>query len=222
MSEAQYDFDSWRLRCAREKIDLTLPQIAVAAGISVRALCFYLAGDRQPRAELLPPLARAVGLADPLDLCDLSGGERIVHLRVRVGKSRSTIAAQLGWHLETYREWEAHGRARGKMGPLRAARAEQLRHTPFFTQRMQTPGRVIEGVWQGPIYGLIEYGDPDYEAVFAVPAPRLYAAMQRTRAALAALPEGEPDPEFESDLAEFRSRPEDGHATAHGLRPTAA
>ncbi|WP_338894555.1 hypothetical protein WBG99_01615 [Streptomyces sp. TG1A-60] len=54
-------------------------------------MSFYLSGQRHPRAEVLPRLARAVGVADPLDLCDLpKDGERIVHLRVRVAKALSS------------------------------------------------------------------------------------------------------------------------------------
>ncbi|WP_211831604.1 helix-turn-helix domain-containing protein, partial [Streptomyces asiaticus] len=61
-------------------------------------------------------------MADPLDLCDLlKDGERIVHLRVRVGKSRATVAADLGWHPDTYREWETRGHAPDKMTGPRGA-----------------------------------------------------------------------------------------------------
>ncbi|GAA0902871.1 hypothetical protein GCM10009574_091850 [Streptomyces asiaticus] len=119
MSEAPYGFNCLRLRAARKEGGLTVAEIARAASASDRTVSFYLSGQRHPRAEVLPRLARAVGVADPLDLCDLlKDGERIVHLRVRVGKSRATVAADLGWHPDTYREWETRGHAPDKMtGP---------------------------------------------------------------------------------------------------------
>lgn len=88
MAEADYGYDCRRLRTARAEQGLTVAEIAAAAGLSERAVSFYLAGTRQPRAPVLPRLSRAVGLDDPLDLCALGDGERIVHLRVRVGKPR--------------------------------------------------------------------------------------------------------------------------------------
>ncbi|MFG1857537.1 helix-turn-helix domain-containing protein [Actinomadura geliboluensis] len=118
MSEADYGYDCMRLRGAREHAGLTVPEIEAAADLSERAVSFYLAGTRRPRAPVLPRLARAVGLAEPLDLCDLcdlGDGERIVHLHVRAGKSRARIAADLGWHPDTYRAWELTERARDKM-----------------------------------------------------------------------------------------------------------
>lgn len=97
MSEAPYGFDCRRLQAARKEGGLTVAEIARAAGASDRAVSFYLSGQRHPRAEVLPRLARTVGAADPLDLCALpKDGEQIVHLRVRTGKSRATAAAELG------------------------------------------------------------------------------------------------------------------------------
>ncbi|MFJ8096543.1 helix-turn-helix domain-containing protein [Streptomyces griseofuscus] len=78
---------------------LTEAEIARAAGTSDRAVSFYLSGRRHPQAEVLPRLAHAVGVADPLGLCGLpKDGERIAHLCVRAGKSRVMVAAELGWH----------------------------------------------------------------------------------------------------------------------------
>ncbi|MFE9421144.1 helix-turn-helix domain-containing protein [Streptomyces griseofuscus] len=83
----------------RQDGGLTEAEIARAAGTSDRAVSFYLSGRRHPQAEVLPRLAHAVGVADPLDLCGLpKDGERIVHLCVRAGKSRAMVAAELGWH----------------------------------------------------------------------------------------------------------------------------
>ncbi|MEV7754670.1 helix-turn-helix domain-containing protein [Streptomyces griseofuscus] len=83
----------------RQDGGLTEAEIARAAGTSDRAVSFYLSGRRHPQAEVLPRLAHAVGVADPLDLCGSpKDGERIVHLCVRAGKSRAMVAAELGWH----------------------------------------------------------------------------------------------------------------------------
>ncbi|MEV0165247.1 helix-turn-helix domain-containing protein [Nonomuraea fuscirosea] len=51
----------------REAWGLTVTQIATAAGLSERAVRFYLAGARHPRATTLPRLARAVGLVATLE-----------------------------------------------------------------------------------------------------------------------------------------------------------
>ncbi|MEU5444690.1 helix-turn-helix domain-containing protein [Streptomyces griseofuscus] len=83
----------------RQDGGLTEAEIARAAGTSDRAVSFYLSGRRHPQAEVLPRLAHAVGVADPLGLCGLpKDGERIVHLCVRAAKSRAKMAAELGWH----------------------------------------------------------------------------------------------------------------------------
>ncbi|MEU2769800.1 MULTISPECIES: helix-turn-helix domain-containing protein [Streptomyces] len=189
MSEVPYGYDCLRLRAAREERGLTVAEIARASGLSGRAVSFYLSGERHPRAEILPRLAGAVGLADPLDLCNLGSGERVVHLRFRVGKSRTTVAAALGWHKETYREWETSGRAKDKMSGLRDAWKPdpgrpgwgRWTSTPFFTVPMVRRGATVNGAWQPPVYGPREYGNPEHEDVFEVPAERLYQALQRTR-----------------------------------------
>lgn len=178
MSEVPYGYDCLRLRAARETEGLTVAEIASAAGLSTRAVSFYLAGTRHPRADVLPRLSRAVGLADPLDLCDIGPGERIVHLRVRVGKSRTRIARELGWHPETYREWETTGRAGDKM---RGAPDEHRNRTPFFVRGVATRGAMIDGRWQPPVFGPYEYGRPEHFAVFEVPADRLASARELTR-----------------------------------------
>ncbi|MFF7690250.1 helix-turn-helix transcriptional regulator [Streptomyces syringium] len=161
MSEAPY-FDCLRLRDAWEARGLTVAEIAKATGISDRAVSFYLSGQRHPRAEVLPRLARAVGLDDPLDLCALpGGGERIIHLRVRIGKSRTRVAAELGWHLETYRAWETRGHALGKVaGPRDTWEPNPNRegwgwrvNTPFFKRPVVEPGARIDDTWRPPVYG---------------------------------------------------------------------
>ncbi|WP_147449848.1 helix-turn-helix domain-containing protein [Streptomyces klenkii] len=135
--------------------------------------------------------ARAVGLDDPLNLCALpGGGERIVHLRVQIGKSRTTVAAELGWHLETYREWETRGHAPGKMaGPRDAWEPNPNQegwgwriNTPFFTRPVVEPGARVDGAWQPPLYGPREYGKPGHEGIFEVSAERLHQELQRTQA----------------------------------------
>lgn len=115
-------------------MQLTVPEIAAIAA---------------PRAPVLPRLDRVVGLAEPLDLCDLDGGERIVHLRVRAGKSRARIAADLGWHPDTYRAWEPT--------------------VPFFHRQLLRPGARVDGTWRPPAYGLMEYGNPSSFFVFEAP-----------------------------------------------------
>lgn len=190
MSEADYGYDCLRLRAAREQKQLTVPEIAAAADLSERAVRFYLAGTRRPRAPVLPRLARAVGLAEPLDLCDLDDGERIVHLRVRAGKSRARIAADLGWHPDTYRAWELTGRAEDKMRATPAWRSDTYQPdeptVPFFHRQLLRPGARVDGTWRPPTYGLMEYGNPSSFFVFEVPAERLHQAVQRTQADLAA------------------------------------
>ncbi len=87
------------------------------------------------------------------------GGERIVHLRVRVGKSRATVAAELGWHPEAYREWETGGgHTPEKMaGPATAGRttpdglAGAGGYTPFFTRPMVEKGTSIDGTSRQPV-----------------------------------------------------------------------
>lgn len=157
MSETPYGFDCLRLQAARPEGGLTVAEIARAAGTSDRAVSFYLSGRRHPRAEALPRLARAVGVDDPLDLCGLpKDGERIVHLRVRIGRSRATVAAELGWHPATYREWEARGHAPGKMAGPRDRWEENPERpgwgwrmpTPFFTRPMVEKGVSIDGAWR--------------------------------------------------------------------------
>ncbi|WP_410540560.1 helix-turn-helix domain-containing protein [Streptomyces sp. KL2] len=71
MSEAPYEFDCSRRQAARKAGGLSVAGIARAAGASDRAVSFYLSGQRHPRAEVLPRLARAVGVANPLDMCAL-------------------------------------------------------------------------------------------------------------------------------------------------------
>ncbi|MEU1820286.1 helix-turn-helix domain-containing protein [Streptomyces roseifaciens] len=223
MSEAAYGYDCLRLRAVREGEGLTVAEIAAAASLSTRAVSFYLAGTRHPRAEVLPRLARAVGLDDPLDLCDLGDGERIVHLRVRVGKSRTQVANELGWHPETFREWENTGEAASKMHGHRRDIWEpdpdrpgwgRWRSTPFFTSPMVERGTMVDGRWRPPVYGPHEYGNPEHYAVFEVPAERLAQARQRTRDAWRAEWKRrdeqwrQQDPEFAADLertaTEFR------------------
>ncbi|BDT39481.1 helix-turn-helix transcriptional regulator [Streptomyces yaizuensis] len=190
MSEVPYGFDCQRLRAARESRRLSVAEIAAAAGLSDRAVSFYLAGTRHPRAEILPRLARAVGLDDPLDLCDIGDGERIVHLRVRAGKSRAQLSGELGWHPETYREWETTGEAEGKMrGPRDRWEPDPQRpgwgwmvNTPFFTRPVIEPGRMTGDGWHPARLGPCEYGNPEHQALFGVPAERLSQALDRTRA----------------------------------------
>lgn len=187
MSETGYGFDFLQLRAAREARGLTVAQIATAAGLSERAVSFYLAGARHPRATILPRLARAVGMVEPLDLCDLGDGERIVHLRVRVGKSRSQVAAALGWHPDTYTSWELTGRAADKMAsdPAWADKSDQSGRDGwaarrFFHQDMLQRGARVDGRWRPPVYGPYGYGNPAAFAAFEVRAERLCQAYQRT------------------------------------------
>lgn len=189
MSEVAYGYDCLRLRAARDEGKLTVAEIAAAARLSERAVSFYLAGTRRPRAEYLPRLSRAVGLDDPLDLCDVGDGERIVHLRVRVGKSRAQVARELRWHPETYREWETKGEAEGKMRgkrdqwepmPDRPGWGRWL-YTPFFDRPVVEPGAMVDGQWRHAVFGPAEYGKPEHFDVFEVPAERLAQARRRTR-----------------------------------------
>ncbi|GAA0439321.1 helix-turn-helix transcriptional regulator [Streptomyces luteireticuli] len=213
MSEAPYNFDCLRLRAAREARGLTVAEIGKATGTSDRAVSFYLSGQRHPRAEVLPRLAQAVGLDDPLDLCALpDGGERIVHLRVRTGKSRTTVAAELGWHLETYREWETRGHAPGKMaGPRDAWEPNPNRegwgwrvNTPFFKRPVVVPSARVDGAWRPAVYGPHEYGKSQHEDVFEVPAERLHQALQRTQADWEAACQqwNRENPDFAADIAQ--------------------
>ncbi|MFF8280028.1 helix-turn-helix domain-containing protein [Streptomyces lateritius] len=214
VSEAPYGFDCLRLQAARKEGGLTVAEIARAAGASDRAVSFYLSGQRHPRPEVLARLARAVGVDDPLGLCDLpKDGERIIHLRVRVGKSRVTVAAELGWHSETYREWESRGHAPDKMAGPRDGWEDDPRRpgwgwrvsTPFFTRPMIEKGASIDGTWRPPVYGPHEYSKPEHEGVFVVPAERLHQALQRTRAdwEAACRQWNRENPDFAAELAQL-------------------
>ncbi|MER6005597.1 helix-turn-helix domain-containing protein [Nonomuraea angiospora] len=193
MSEADYGYDCLRLRAAREEQGLAVAEIAAAAGLSERAVNFSLAGTRRPRAPVLPRLARAVGLPKPLDLGGLRDGERIVHLRVRVGKSRVQIAAALGWHPDTYRDWELAGRAEDKISGEQMGESDpdqpdrgRWASAPFFNRDVLQRGAMVDGDWRPPVYGPYQYGNPSHFAAFEVPAERLRQALQRTRADRAA------------------------------------
>uniref|UniRef100_UPI003F493CC3 helix-turn-helix domain-containing protein n=1 Tax=Nonomuraea sp. CA-252377 TaxID=3240003 RepID=UPI003F493CC3 len=127
-------------------------------------------------------------MAEPLDLCDLRDGERIVHLRVRVGKSRAQIAAVLGWHPDTYRSWELTGGAEDKMSGEQAWECDpnqadwrRWAPAPFFDRDMLQRGAMVDGDWRPPAYGPYQYGNPRHFAAFEVPAGRLRQALQRTR-----------------------------------------
>jgi DNA-binding XRE family transcriptional regulator len=188
MSETTYGYDCRRLRVVRQEKGLTVAEIAAVAGLSTRAVNFYLAGSRHPRPEKLLRLAQAVGIDDPLELCDVGESERIIHLRIRVGKNRARVAKELGWHPETYREWETTGRAEGKMrGPRDTWEPDPdrpgwgwLRPTPFFTRPITEAGASVDGQWRPAVFGPYEYGKPEHFAVFEVPADRLAQARRRT------------------------------------------
>lgn len=175
-----------------------MAEIARAAGASDRAVSFYLSGQRHPRAEVPPRLARAVGVDDPLDLCDLpKDGERVVHLRVRVGKSRAA-AAGLGWHPETYREWETRGDAPDKMAGPRDRWEDDPRQpgwgwrvrTPFFTRPMVEKGASIDGTWRPPVYGPHEYSKPEHGGVSSRYRP---SASTRRSSDVPYMPDEPPD-----------------------------
>ncbi|MFD4144722.1 helix-turn-helix domain-containing protein [Streptomyces sp. NPDC058572] len=119
--EALYGFDTAKLRAARTTAGVSAVRIARAAGVTTRAVRLYLAGSRVPRPEILPRLAEAVGVA-PEGLCTVER-ERLVHLRVWTGRSRSAMAAALGMAAETYRQLETTGR-RGRLSASRYDRAQ--------------------------------------------------------------------------------------------------
>ncbi|MFF9646637.1 helix-turn-helix domain-containing protein [Kitasatospora aureofaciens] len=99
MSTFPYGFDAGKLRAARTAAGASVARIAREVGVSERAVSLYLAGSRVPRPELLPRLARAVGVS-PADLCTVEQ-ERLVHLRVFAGRSRAEMARALGIAEET-------------------------------------------------------------------------------------------------------------------------
>lgn len=107
MSGTDYGFDAAKLRAARSAASVSVTRIAWAAGVTERAVSRCLAGARVPRPELLLRLAAAVGVA-PCDLCTVEK-ERLVHLRVWTGRSRSAMAQALGMTEETYRHLETTG-----------------------------------------------------------------------------------------------------------------
>ncbi|WP_327075504.1 helix-turn-helix transcriptional regulator (plasmid) [Kitasatospora purpeofusca] len=116
MSETPYGFDAARLRAARTSAGTSVARIAGAAGVSERAVSLYLAGARVPRPEVLPRLARAVGL-DAAGLCTVEH-ETLAHLRVFTGRSRAAMALALGMAEETYRQMETTG-LRGRLARAR-------------------------------------------------------------------------------------------------------
>ncbi|MFJ6775029.1 helix-turn-helix domain-containing protein [Kitasatospora sp. NPDC091257] len=123
MSTFPYGFDAAKLRVARTAAGASVARIAREAGVTERAVSLYLAGTRVPRPELLPRLARAVGVA-PADLCTVEH-ERLVHLRVFTGRSRAEMAKALGIAEETYRLLETTGR-RGTRAHYDRARDEWI------------------------------------------------------------------------------------------------
>lgn len=160
MSETRYGFNCLRLRAAREEHGLSVAEIADRAGISRRTVSFYLSGERYPRADMLPRLAHAVGLAEPLDLCDLpEDGEHLMHLRVRAGKSRTQAARGLDCHLSAFRMWETDARVPAWW---------------FFD--VPTPSARRKGA-------LTVYRKTEHEAVYEVSAERVFQAWRRVRAA---------------------------------------
>ncbi|MDH6711373.1 transcriptional regulator with XRE-family HTH domain [Kitasatospora sp. MAA19] len=123
MSTFPYGFDAAKLRAARTAAGASVARIAREVGVTKRAVSLYLAGSRVPRPELLPGLAKAVGVA-PADLCTIEQ-ERLVHLRVFAGRSRAEMARALGIAGETYRQLETTGR-RGTRAHYDRARDEWI------------------------------------------------------------------------------------------------
>ncbi|MFJ8159141.1 helix-turn-helix domain-containing protein [Streptomyces sp. NPDC094468] len=89
MSETPYWFDA-----ARAAAGASVAGIARAAGVSERAVSWYLAGTRTPRPAVLARLAAAVG-AEPAGLCTV-GHETLAQLRVFTGCSRAAMALMGG------------------------------------------------------------------------------------------------------------------------------
>ncbi|MGW2689630.1 helix-turn-helix domain-containing protein [Streptomyces sp. NPDC001414] len=121
MSETPYGFDAARFRAARTAAGASVPGIARAAGVSERAVSWYLAGARTPRPAVLVRLAAAVG-AGPDGLCTVER-ETLAHLRVFTGCSRAAMARRLGMAEETYRQVETTGE-RGRLARARYSERE--------------------------------------------------------------------------------------------------
>ncbi|MEV7930502.1 helix-turn-helix transcriptional regulator [Kitasatospora sp. NPDC088779] len=123
MSTFPCGFDAAKLRAARTAAGASVTHIAREVGVSERAVSLYLAATRVPRPEILPRLAKAVGV-EPADLCTVEH-ERLVHLRVLTGRSRAEMARALGIAEETYRLLETTGR-RGTRAHYDRARDEWI------------------------------------------------------------------------------------------------
>lgn len=116
MSETPYGFDAARLRAARTAAGASVALITRTAGVSERAVSFYLAGSRVPRPGVLVLLAEAVHV-EPAELCGVDR-ETLAHLRVFTGRSRAAMAQALGMAEATYRELETTGN-RGRLASSR-------------------------------------------------------------------------------------------------------
>lgn len=174
MAEADYGYDCMRLRGARERAGLTVPEIAAAADLSERAVSLYLAGTRRPRAPALPRLARAVGLAEPLDLCDVwataSGSSTCASAPGRAAPGSPPISAGIP---------TPTGPGSSPDEPeTRCATPRPGRATPTSPTNLRCrsstgtcPNEAAESTapWRPPAYGPLEYGHPSSFFVFEAP-----------------------------------------------------
>ncbi|MEU3077167.1 oxygenase MpaB family protein [Streptomyces laurentii] len=122
-SPTVYGFDAAKLRAARTAAGASVAHMAREVRVAERAVSLYLAGTRVPKPEVLPRLAKAVGVS-PADLCTVEH-ERLVRLRV------FAAAAAPRWHSgsaspkKTYRQLETTGR-RGTLAHYDRARDEWI------------------------------------------------------------------------------------------------
>ncbi|HEX7536489.1 MAG TPA: helix-turn-helix transcriptional regulator [Dermatophilaceae bacterium] len=101
-------FDQEALRRARERAGLTQHELARRVGVAGgERVSMWERGASQPRPELLPPLAAALGLT-PADLLvpDLIGSD-LRRLRFLAGLSSAELAEAIHLSKVTLKRWEA-------------------------------------------------------------------------------------------------------------------
>jgi transcriptional regulator with XRE-family HTH domain len=134
-------FSGRRLRDARRAARLTQRQLAEQLGIPDTGVINWETGQRAPRTDRLPELARILGV-QPADLTDTEDTQEpsLVHLRIAVGLLQEHVADHAGLTRTKYSALE-----RGEIATLsdRDARAlaKALRAEPVDVRAAHAVGR---------------------------------------------------------------------------------
>ena len=119
--------DGAAIQRARAAKGLTQHQLArivdVAGGERISG---WERGANEPRARIIPELARALGV-DPMELLSLPHGVDLRALRLAAGRSAPELAGRLHISLHTYLRWESGQRLPRGEPRIAAALAHELR-----------------------------------------------------------------------------------------------